>query len=99
VHGAAVQGFGRLQQPLRAACNGRAEAGRLQPGGRVDAFWDTGLGPWDVAAGALLVAEAGGRCTAVNGHPFEAGSGNVLAAGAAVHGALLALLNVAAPCG
>lgn len=65
--------------------------------GRVDAFWDTGLGSWDVAAGALLVAEAGGRCTAVNGHAFEAGGGDVLAAGAAVHGALLALLNEGPP--
>jgi myo-inositol-1(or 4)-monophosphatase len=35
--------------------------------GRFEAFWETGLNPWDVAAGALLVEEAGGRVTDFNG--------------------------------
>ena len=29
--------------------------------GRLDGFWETGLGPWDLAAGALIIREAGGR--------------------------------------
>ena len=39
--------------------------------GRLDAFWEIGLSPWDMAAGILLVQEAGGRCTDMtNGRHF-----------------------------
>src|SRR5213079_3675528 len=37
--------------------------------GRLDAFWEFGLNPWDMAAGMLLVTEAGGRCSDMNGKP------------------------------
>ena len=39
--------------------------------GRLDFFWEFGLKPWDVAAGTLLVSEAGGRVTDMNGHPHS----------------------------
>jgi len=54
--------------------------------GRFDAFWQFDLHAWDVAAGALLVREAGGIVTAVDGEPFAVAGGSLLAAGPALHG-------------
>src|SRR5439155_10023191 len=42
--------------------------------GRMDGFWERDLKPWDVAAGALIVAEAGGRVTQMDGAPFSSRS-------------------------
>src|SRR6185437_3070503 len=39
--------------------------------GRVDAFWEFGLKPWDVAAGALMVEEAGGQVSNMDGSPLD----------------------------
>jgi len=39
--------------------------------GRFDGFWEDGLNAWDVAAGVLLIEEAGGRVTDFTGGPFE----------------------------
>lgn len=39
--------------------------------GRMDAFWSSSLKPWDVAAGSLLVTEAGGAITRMDGDPFD----------------------------
>ena len=47
--------------------------------GRYDAFFELGLKPWDIAAGALLVQEAGGRMTHVDAAPFTLARGDVLA--------------------
>jgi myo-inositol-1(or 4)-monophosphatase len=57
--------------------------------GRVDGFWEMGLQPWDTAAGALLIQEAGGHITALDGSPYQHG-GDVLAGSPKVHAALLA---------
>ncbi|MBF5042869.1 inositol monophosphatase [Aggregicoccus sp. 17bor-14] len=48
-------------------------------GGRYDAFFELGLKPWDIAAGALLMQEAGGVLTHVDGAPFTLARGDVLA--------------------
>lgn len=47
--------------------------------GRFDAFWERGLSPWDISAGALLVREAGGMVEEIDGGDLH-GTGNVLAA-------------------
>ena len=47
--------------------------------GRIDAFWEFNLNPWDTAAGALLVTEAGGRMSRFDGHPFRLDSQEILA--------------------
>lgn len=47
--------------------------------GRLDGFWEWGLRPWDVAAGALLVTEAGGTVEAIDGGRFELAAGSILA--------------------
>jgi myo-inositol-1(or 4)-monophosphatase len=53
--------------------------------GRFDAFWELDLHPWDVAAGALLVREAGGEVTSLDGSPFDLERGSTLASNARVH--------------
>ncbi len=47
--------------------------------GRVDAYWEFNLNPWDTSAGALLVREAGGSMTTFDGSPFRLDSREVLA--------------------
>lgn len=57
--------------------------------GRLDAFWEFGLKPWDMAAGILLVNEAGGRSTDMNGAPFSIRGPHVLADNNHVHEQML----------
>jgi myo-inositol-1(or 4)-monophosphatase len=59
--------------------------------GRTDAFWEIGLGPWDTAAGTLLVQEAGGHIGTLTGREYTQG-GNVLAGSPKVYTAMLELL-------
>jgi myo-inositol-1(or 4)-monophosphatase len=57
--------------------------------GRFDGFWERKLQPWDVAAGALIVAEAGGQVTAMSGGPYGSREGSVLASNGLIHSQLL----------
>lgn len=57
--------------------------------GRLEAFWEFGLKPWDLAAGKLLVVEAGGRASDMKGAPHKLGSPHLLASNGAVHEELL----------
>jgi myo-inositol-1(or 4)-monophosphatase len=57
--------------------------------GRLDAFWEMGLSPWDIAAGALLVQEAGGLVGDLGGEQSYLESGDVCAASPKVFPALL----------
>jgi myo-inositol-1(or 4)-monophosphatase len=62
--------------------------------GRLDAFWSTSLKPWDVAAGALIVAEAGGRVTTLNGRPLDIEVPDLLCSnGTGIHEQLSVLLS------
>lgn len=62
--------------------------------GRLDAFWATKIQPWDVAAGVLLVREAGGIVTARGGGTFDVWAPNFLAAaGVALHADVLRVLG------
>jgi myo-inositol-1(or 4)-monophosphatase len=56
--------------------------------GRLDGFWESDLKPWDIAAGALIVAEAGGRITGMTGEPFTSRGGSVLATNGHLHEAM-----------
>jgi len=61
--------------------------------GALDGFWARQIQPWDVAAGVLLVNEAGGRLTASNGRPFDLANPHFVAANnPSVHTQLLAIL-------
>lgn len=62
--------------------------------GRLDGFWSTSLKPWDVAAGALIVAEAGGRVTKMDGSPLEIAVPDLLSTnGTGIHEELSRLLS------
>lgn len=60
--------------------------------GRLDAFWELGLGPWDVAAGSLLIAEAGGLIGDLEGNSGYMTSGDVVAGAPKVFVELLGAL-------
>ncbi len=59
--------------------------------GRVDAYFERGLNPWDLAAGGLIAAEAGAALSSIEGGPVQPGS--VLAAPPALAGPLRELLS------
>ncbi|MGH6873217.1 MAG: inositol monophosphatase family protein [Rhizomicrobium sp.] len=61
--------------------------------GRFDAFWERGLAAWDIAAGALLVREAGGVVSDLTGRDQMLKSGHILAANEALHPQFLKLLK------
>ena len=61
--------------------------------GRFDAFWELDLAPWDVAAGILLVREAGGIVTDLAGRPARLGRGPIVAGNAILHPWFLEQLN------
>ncbi len=61
--------------------------------GYLDVFWELVLAPWDIAAGTLLVREAGGLVTNLAGDPGVLGGGAILAGNAALHAELGALLR------
>jgi myo-inositol-1(or 4)-monophosphatase len=53
--------------------------------GRMDGFWEQDLKPWDIAAGALIVEEAGGKVTDFDGAPFSSRRHQVLATNGKIH--------------
>jgi myo-inositol-1(or 4)-monophosphatase len=57
--------------------------------GRFDAFWEFNLNPWDLAAGVLLVEEAGGEVTGFLGQPFRLQDRDVVASNGLIHADLL----------
>ena len=61
--------------------------------GRFDAFWEQHLKPWDVAAGALVVTEAGGRITGMDGGAFDVRAGHLVASNGNVHEAILEVIR------
>jgi myo-inositol-1(or 4)-monophosphatase len=62
--------------------------------GRFDGFWEDGLRAWDVAAGLLLIEEAGGRVTNFNGGSLDIYTPKVLASNALVHEAMMKVLRL-----
>jgi|SRR5579862_6428900 myo-inositol-1(or 4)-monophosphatase len=57
--------------------------------GRVDGFWELGLKPWDTAAGVLLITEAGGHVSTIDGQEYQYG-GDICAGTQKIHAALVA---------
>lgn len=91
-----VANFGRVTKRVMGIRRGGAAALDLAyvAAGRLDGFWELKLSPWDTAAGVLLVAEAGGRVSRVDGSAYVPGDVDVVATNGRVHGALCGLLRL-----
>jgi myo-inositol-1(or 4)-monophosphatase len=61
--------------------------------GRFEGFWEQHLKPWDVSAGALIVAEAGGRVTGMDGSPFDPIAAHLVASNGHVHDQMLEVIR------
>ncbi len=61
--------------------------------GRMDGFWERDLKPWDIAGGALMVVEAGGRLTNFAGEPFTSRGRDIVASNARIHDAMLQVIR------
>ena len=56
--------------------------------GRLDGYWERGIQPWDMAAGIVVLEEAGGKVTAYDGSPLNISSGRILATNSLIHDSL-----------
>jgi len=63
--------------------------------GRFDGFWESGLCPWDVAAGLIILKEAGGFITNAKGQPYSFESSDIVAANEGIHSDFLKLIRQA----
>lgn len=61
--------------------------------GRLDAFWEFGLNPWDMAAGILMVREAGGSCSDMKGGPVNVQGPHLLVTNGHIHGEVVDLFS------
>ncbi len=61
--------------------------------GRFDGYWELRLKPWDVAAGSLIVKEAGGMVTTFDGGPFTIYSDNIVASNGRIHREMIQVLS------
>jgi myo-inositol-1(or 4)-monophosphatase len=61
--------------------------------GRFDGFWEQSLRPWDVSAGALIVEEAGGRITGMDGTRFDPAAAHLVASNGRIHQAMLRVID------
>jgi myo-inositol-1(or 4)-monophosphatase len=64
--------------------------------GRLDGFWERDLSPWDIAAGQILIREAGGTISGIDGDDDALRTGHVVCGNEYIHGELLKLLKAAA---
>lgn len=64
--------------------------------GRLDGYWEAGLYAWDIAAGALILEEAGGTITALDGSPLDLSRGDLIASNGTVHAEMAAVIAMVA---
>ena len=100
-----VEERGREQVAIFGAFLGEAQAVRrlgsaalnlcYVAASRFDGYWETKIHPWDVAAGALIVQEAGGLVTGTDGGPYDAFAGHLVASNGAIHSQMLQVIAAA----
>jgi myo-inositol-1(or 4)-monophosphatase len=61
--------------------------------GRIDGFWELKLKPWDIAAGALIVTEAGGALSDFSGKPLSLLGNETLASNGSIHSEMIAVIT------
>jgi myo-inositol-1(or 4)-monophosphatase len=64
---------------------------------RSDGFWEFGLKPWDVAAGALIVQEARGQVSNMDGSPLDLAGAQIIASNGLIHHEMLEVISAARP--
>lgn len=87
--------FGKMQMAARAVRRAGAAALDLAyvAAGRLDGYWECKLKPWDVAAGKLLVEEAGGRVTNHKGEPYSIYDHRILVSNGLIHEEMEGIVN------
>ncbi|MEO8482604.1 MAG: inositol monophosphatase family protein [Acidobacteriota bacterium] len=61
--------------------------------GRFDGFWEERIHPWDIAAGAIIIEEAGGTVTGMGGEPFDPFAGHIAASNGPLHAPILSVIH------
>jgi myo-inositol-1(or 4)-monophosphatase len=83
-----------IRRTLSLRCDGSAALDLCHvAAGRLDGYWEAGLDMWDIAAGSLIVKEAGGSISLTSGDPFTLSQGNILASNTCLHAQMLEVLN------
>ena len=86
-------------QAFMERCQGVRRAGAASldlawlAAGRADGYWEFGLKPWDIAAGALIIREAGGCVTGMCGEPLELAGARIVASNGHLHRQIDAILE------
>ena len=90
-----IENFVNFQMGSRAVRRAGAAALDLAyvAAGRLDGYWECKLKPWDVAAGHLLVLEAGGAVTDHTGNPYSVYNHRILASNGLIHGEMLEMMS------
>jgi len=90
---AQITGFLKKARGLRRSGSAAIDLAYVAAG-RLDGFWELILNSWDVAAGVLLITEAGGKVTDKDGQPFQMRQQvSITASNGSIHGAMLAVLR------
>ena len=83
-----------IKTTISVRCDGSAALDLCHTAcGRLDGYWELDLEPWDMAAGALIVQEAGGMVTQADGKPFSHLHRSILASNGHLHQAMLNVLK------
>jgi len=61
--------------------------------GRFDGFWEVKLNAWDISAGALIIEEAGGRVSTLDGRPFNSRLGEIVSSNGRIHDEMVTLIR------
>ena len=88
--------FTHLTQGVRRGGSASIDLAHVASG-CFDGYWERGLSPWDLAAGVVLVEEAGGQVSAYNGDPFDIYSGRLVATNGTLHQPLVDELSQVQP--
>ncbi len=90
-----LQVFGRVLRHARAVRRFGSAAIDLcwVAAGRMEGFWEERLKPWDTCAGALIVREAGGRVTGMDGSSWQPARPDILASNGHIHDELLGIIQ------
>lgn len=84
-----------IKRSVSVRCDGVASIDLAHvAAGRIDGYWELDLEPWDMAAGALIVQEAGGQVSQCSGKSFSIYHRSVLASNRTLHEPMLKVLNI-----